>query len=120
MSAQTSPSSASMEFDALVVGAEKFDPRTPSQNIDLPEAERSFAFTLDNDLIKLVTIEPGNGRLSVHVRYATDTVMQDDRYEVTLSSRPQIVADAMGIVVTWQAPLLPWFGWPMLRRSRRF
>lgn len=120
MSAPTSQSSSSMEFDALVAGAEKFDARTPSQHVDVPEADRSFAFTLDNDLIKLVTLKPRNGGLAVHVRYATDAVLQDDRYDVALSSRPQIVADAMGIVVTWKAPLLPGLGWPMLRRSRRF
>jgi hypothetical protein len=108
------------DFAALLAGAEAFDPRTPARRIQLPAGERSFAFTLDNDLVKLVTLTPGYGSLDIVVRYADDAILDEEHHIIALSGDPTIVGDAFGVVVGWRAPLISWLSWPEISRTRRF
>lgn len=119
----TSPKTASLgpsDFAAIATSAQEVEPRAPLHRVTLADGEQSYSFTLDNDLIKLVTLTPGPGQLDVRVRYATDTVVQDDRHVVPLSSDPEISADGLGLVVSWRASLIPGLSWPQMRKSRRF
>ena len=106
--------------DAGMSAAEFIDPRTPRRPLALPDSERTYAFSLDNDLIKLVTLTPGRGELAIRVRYATDAVLQEDRHVIAMPGTAEITADGLGLVVTWHAPLLPGLNWPVTRRTRRF
>ena len=108
------------EFAALSAAAEGVAPNTPPRPIMLPPGESSFAFTLDNDLVKLVTLRPGHGSLTIAVRYATDVVLEEERYMIRPAADPTIMADAMGLVVSWRAPLVEWLSWPLVSRTRRF
>ncbi len=106
--------------DFNAAAAEYIDPRAPRTPIDVPQDQRSFAFTLDSDLIKLVSLVPGDGQLAVRVRYATDAVMAEDLVVLRLSQDPQITADGLGLVIVWRVPLIPGLSWPTLKRTRRF
>ncbi len=108
------------DFAALTAAAEGVAPGTPPRPIQLPAGESSFAFTLDNDLVKLVTLRPGNGSLVIAVRYASDVVLEEERQVIRPAVDPTIMADGMGLVVSWRAPLVEWLSWPLIRRTRRF
>lgn len=115
---QTLPIDAS--FAALAAAAEGVAPNTPPRPVMLPPGESSFAFTLDNDLVKLVTLRPGNGSLAIAVRYASDVVLEEERHLIRPAADPTIVADGLGLVVSWRAPLIPGLNWPLISRTRRF
>ena len=108
------------DFAALAAAAEGVAPNSPPRPIRLPPGESSFAFTLDNDLVKLVTLRSGNGALTIAVRYASDVVLDEERHVIRPAVEPTIMADGMGLVVSWRAPLLAWLGWPLISRTRRF
>ena len=108
------------DFAALSAAAEGVAPNTPPRPITLPPGESSFAFTLDNDLVKLVTLRPGNGSLTIAVRYASDVVLEEERHVIRPAVAPTIMADGMGLVVSWRAPLVEWLSWPLISRTRRF
>lgn len=108
------------DFAALSAAAEGVGPSASPRQIRLPAGESSFAFSLDNDLIKLVTLLPGPGRLSIAVRYASDVVLEEERHVIRLASDPTIIADGLGLVVSWRAPLIPGLSWPEISRTRRF
>ena len=108
------------DFAALAGAAEGVAPDTPPRPVKLPSGESSFAFTLDNDLIKLVTLRPGNGSLTIAVRYASDVVLEEERHVIRPAVEPAIMADGMGLVVSWRAPLVEWLSWPLISRTRRF
>lgn len=120
MTARKAPAASAPDFAALLAGAERFDPRTPVRKVALQNGERSFAFTLDNDLVKLVTLTPGYGRLDIAVRYASDAVLDEEHHSLTLSDDPSIVGDELGLVIGWRAPLVSWLAWPRISRTRRF
>lgn len=109
-----------VDFAALTAAAEGVAPNTPPRPIKLPAGESSLAFTLDNDLLKLVTLRPGNGTLTIVVRYASDVVLEEERHVIRPAADPTIMADGLGLVVSWRAPLLEWLSWPLISRTRRF
>ena len=111
---------ADTDFAALAAAAEGVAPNTPPRPIKLPPGESSFAFTLDNDLVKLVTLRRTSGSLSIAVRYATDVVLDEERHVIRPATDPTIMADGMGLVVNWRAPLAEWLSWPLISRTRRF
>ena len=90
------------------------------KEISIGDTAQTFAFELDDDLTKLVSVIPGKSILRVVVRFATDVVVQQDNYELPASTTLTIVADSQGIVVRWQARLLPLLPWPVIARKRRF
>jgi hypothetical protein len=108
------------DFAALTAAAEGVVPNTPPRPVRLPAGESSLAFTLDNDLVKLVTLRPGNGSLTIRVRYASDVVLDEERYVIRPAADPTIMADGLGLVVSWRAPLVEWLSWPLISRMRRF
>lgn len=108
------------DFAALAAAAEGVAPNTPPRPVRLPPGESSFAFTLDNDLVKLVTLRKGNGSLAIAVRYASDVVLDEERHVIRPAVEPTITADGMGLVVTWRAPLVEWLNWPLISRTRQF
>ena len=108
------------DFAALVAAAEGVAPNSPPRAVKLPPGEISFAFTLDNDLVKLVTLRPGNGSLTIAVRYASDVVLDEERHVIRPVVEPTIMADGMGLVVSWRAPLVEWLSWPLITRTHRF
>lgn len=108
------------EFAALSAAAEGVAPNAPPRPVKLPSGESSFAFTLDNDLVKLVTLRRENGALAIHVRYASDVVLEDERHVIRPAADPTILADGLGLVVSWRAPLVEWLSWPLISRTRRF
>lgn len=108
------------EFATLAAAAEGVAPGAPPRPIDLPPGDSSFAFTLDNDLVKLVTLSRTGGSLAIRVRYATDVVLEEQRHTIRPAADPTIVADGLGLVVSWRAPLLEWLSWPLISHTRRF
>lgn len=88
--------------------------------ISVGETAQTFAFELDDDLTKLVSLIPSTSTLRVVVRYATDVVVQQDSYELPVGTTLTVTADSQGIVVRWQARLLPLLPWPVIARERRF
>ena len=90
------------------------------KDISLGDTAQTFAFDLDDDLIKLVSLIPNGTILRVVVRYATDVVVQQDIYEVPATDPLTITADSHGVVVRWQARLLPPLPRPVIARKRRF
>lgn len=117
-SPQALPSDA--EFAALSAAAEGVAPDAPPRPVQLRPGESTFAFTLDNDLVKLVTLRLGDAGLAIAVRYASDVVLDEERHTIRPAADPSIVADGMGLVVSWRAPLVPGLSWPMISRTRRF
>ncbi len=114
------PGQNNEDFSALVAGAEAVGPGQPERWIGVPEDPRSFVFDLDSDLAKLVTLTPGPDGIDVAVSYATDTVLERERSLIAAGSGTTITADPFGLVIEWREPLFPAFGWPMVRRRRRF
>jgi len=112
--------SAMQDFVGAYAASERFEPRQKPVSIAIGTDERSFAFQMEGDLIKLVTLTPRRRGLELRVRYATDTVVQDERHVIELGAQPHLVADAYGLVVRWRAALLPGLAWPSIRKSRRF
>jgi hypothetical protein len=108
------------EFATLAAAAEGIAPGTPPRPVDLPPGDSSFAFTLDNDLVKLVTLRRTGSSLDIRVRYATDVVLEEQRHTIRSAADPTIVADGLGLVVSWRAPLLEWLRWPLISRTRRY
>jgi hypothetical protein len=108
------------DFATLAATARGIEPRAPLHQLALPAGGQSYAFNLDNDLIKLVTLTPGPGTLTIRVRYATDSVLEDARHVLSLSSAPDISADGLGLLISWRTPLIPGVPWPQIRKSRRF
>ncbi|WP_421759097.1 hypothetical protein [Devosia sp.] len=90
------------------------------KDIIVGNTAQTFAFQLDDDLTKLVSLIPNKSILRVVVRYATDVVVQQDSYELPASTTPTVTADSQGIIVRWQARLLPRLPWPLVARKRRF
>jgi len=90
------------------------------REISVDVTAQTFAFELDDDLTKLVSLIPNRSRLRIVVRYASDVVVQQDAYELPASTGLTITADSQGIVVRWQARLLPLLPWPFVTRKRRF
>lgn len=90
------------------------------KEISVGDTAQTFAFDLDDDLIKLVSLIPNGSMLRIVVRYATDAVVQRDVYELPATDPLTISADSHGVVVRWQARLLPLLPWPMIARKRRF
>ena len=113
-------SPADTDFAALSAAAEGVPPNAPPRPIKLRPIENSFAFTLDNDLVKVVTLRPGSGTLAINVRYATDVVLEAERHLIRPAFEPTVIADGLGLVVTWRAPLIEWLGWPLISHTRRF
>lgn len=108
------------EFATLAAAAQGISPDTPPRPVALPPGEQSFAFTLDNDLIKLVTLRRTSNALDIRVRYATDVVLEEQRHTIRPAADPTVVADGLGLVVSWRAPLLEWLSWPLISRTRRY
>lgn len=73
-----------------------------------------------NGIVKLVTVRRLGRMLYVTVKYATEVLADRATIEFSVADPVQISQDAFGVVVRYRAPLLPFFGWPMARRSRRF
>jgi hypothetical protein len=108
------------DFAALCAAAEGVAPNTPPRPVKLPPGGSSFAFTLDNDLVKLVTLRPANGSMTIAVRYAGDVVLEEERHVIRPAADPTIMADGLGLVLSWRAPLVEWLSWPLISRTRRF
>ena len=108
------------DFAALAATANGVAPETPPRPIRLRPGDSSFAFTLDNDLVKLVTLRWGDGALTIAVRYASDVVLDEESHVIQPAVEPTIIADGLGLVVSWRAPLIPGLIWPLISRTRRF
>ncbi len=90
------------------------------KEISVGDTAQTFAFDRDDDLTKLVSLIPNRSTLRIVVRYATDVVVQQDAYELPASAGLTVIADSHGVVVRWQARLLPPLPWPVIARKRRF
>ncbi len=108
------------DFREAVASAVAVDPKAPLRRLALAAGEQSYAFSLHNDVIKLVTLTPRGDTLRVRVRFAADVVLQDDRHEIALPGAPTVEVDHFGLCLRWTAPLVSWLAWPQMTRSRRF
>lgn len=90
------------------------------KEVSVGDVAQTFAFALDDELTKLVSLIPTRSILRIVVRYATDVVVQQDTYELPASNSLAVTADSQGIVVRWQGRLLPLLPWPLVTRKRRF
>jgi hypothetical protein len=108
------------EFTATAAAAQPVAPGTPPRQLELPPGEQSFAFSVDRDLTKLVTLSYAGSRVSVRVRFADDAVVEDRSARIDGAAEPRLTVDDHGIALSWRAPLIPGLNWPQTRRSRRF
>lgn len=108
------------DFAATAATAQHVDPGNQRQDHPLPRDRQSYAFAVDSDLTKLVTLSPFAGRLAVRVRYATDVVLEDNQYALPVPADARISIDDLGVVVSWRQRLIPGLNWPSIRRARRF
>jgi hypothetical protein len=108
------------DFAATAATAQHIDPGTPWQDLPLPSDRQSFAFEVDRDLTKLVTISPFAGRMAIRVRYATDVVMEDHQHVLAVPGTARMSVDDLGVVISWRQRLIPGLAWPAIRRARRF
>lgn len=114
--------SSALPIDAELAAAvaEGIAPDTPPHPVKLEPGESSYAFTLDNDLVKLVTLRRTSSSLDIRVRYATDVVLEEQRHTIRPAADPTVVADGLGLVISWRAPLVDWLSWPIISRTRRY
>jgi hypothetical protein len=89
---------------------------SPTANV-WPADVQTFAFDLDDDLAKLVTIRPLPSGLVIEVQYGRDYVLRHDRYMFPLAGPPSIRRTAFGVSVVTTRPLL---GRLQLQQSYRF
>ena len=108
------------EFTATAATAQPVAPGTPPRQLELPPGEQSFAFSVDRDLTKLVTLSYAGSRVTVRVRFADDVVVEDHSATIAGVAEPRLTVDDHGIAVSWRAPLIPGLNWPQTRHSRRF
>lgn len=78
-----------------------------------------FSFDLDDDVTKHVSIDHSGGLLTITVRYAFIAI-EDGHVFSTAARRFATAPTKLGVWVHFQAPLLPWFGWPLIWRRRFF
>lgn len=92
---------------------------TPRE-ISVGDTAQTFSFELDGELTKLVSLIPLTSMLRIIVDYATDVVIQHDSYDLPASKTVSVTADSKGVMIRWQARLMPPLHWPMIARQRRF
>jgi hypothetical protein len=108
------------DFAATAATAQHMDQGNPPQDQPLPRDRQSYAFAVDSDLTKLVTLSPFAGRLAIRVRYATDVVLEDNQHALAVPADARISIDDLGVVMSWRQRLIPGLNWPSIRRARRF
>lgn len=85
-----------------------------------PVGQQSYAFELDDDLTKVITIQATTTGLEIEVRYGGDYLLQHDRYRIPLERPPCIAETALGVTVKVTRRVLPWLAWPRWRLTYRF
>lgn len=102
-------------WDVVVAGGEGGRDAAGSDAALAALSPQTFSFTLDDDLVKVVTVWTDGNSCHVNVRYGLDVLLQEENHAFDVASPIAIETTRFGVIIRARRRL-PLLNWKLVRK----